>query len=228
MDLQLSKWKALNFTQLPTSNYQAKCHLPGAGFPRLKPQFWAQQVIQLGKWSVNTQKLGNELLSHYSFPAALKLWWQYPDSTLWCSSIIGQTSKLSLHRVRRWSSARMSKSLQIPSLPVNMISNKIRYIEGAFWFHGTRCRSKEQRRHVAFARSCSVQEAFQGAAKKIIRIHCQKSHVSRDSVLRRYFSSNKWGALTRRQEADGRYHHRTANRIIVNQSQMHHMLVLNH
>ena len=86
-----------------------------------------------------------------------------------------------------------------------------------------------KRRHVAFARSCSVQEAFQGAAKKIIRIHCQKSHVSRDSVLRRYFSSNKWGALTRRQEADGRYHHRTANRIIiVNQSQMHHMLVLNH
>ena len=105
-----------------------------------------------------------------------------------------------------------------------MISN-IRYMEGAFWFHGTRCRFKEQRRHVAFARSCSVQEAFQGAVKKIIRIHSQKSHVSRDWVLHRYFSSNKWGALTSRQEAGGTYHQ---NHTVINQSQMHHMLVRNH
>ena len=44
----LSSQRHWNFSQLPTSNHHAKCDLPGAGFPRLKPRLWAQQVIQLG------------------------------------------------------------------------------------------------------------------------------------------------------------------------------------
>lgn len=117
----LSSQRHWNVSQLPTSNHHARCDLPGAGFPRLKPRLWAQQVIQLGN-SVS------KLSTHKSWETSC---WDitaflqhsnYDDSTLWCSSIklFGQTSKLSVYRVRHWSSARMSKSLQIPSLPVNI------------------------------------------------------------------------------------------------------------